>query len=153
MLCVLSSGEKKRVSVKIGTPYAEDGAVACPVSLSLYDPLPDIRGEDSVQALSLALSLVRQLLGYVNEDGGQVLHLDGDPIDLDVWLGPRRNTWHRPELCREPRRHRRDDAARGGEGGGLLLSFLSIDRKEEDLLHLLHPDHGHRPPSTLRHRS
>jgi len=44
----------------------------------LHDRLRDVHGEDSLQALCLALSLARQLLTSFVEDGGRVVYAGTD---------------------------------------------------------------------------
>jgi hypothetical protein len=59
-------------------PYpCEDGDWACPVSLTpLFDQLSDMRGVDSLQALSEAVKLIHRLLEGFVENGGR-LFIDG----------------------------------------------------------------------------
>ena len=73
--CVSPLGERRQVTVEIGRPYrAPEGEWACPVAVrGLHNRLPDVRGEDSLQALCLAASLVRMLLAGFIEDGGKIL--------------------------------------------------------------------------------
>jgi hypothetical protein len=84
------NGERLTVFVEIGRPYkTSDGPWACPVKIrSLYDNLPDMRGQDSLQSLCLAASLVRSLLAGVIESDGRLLHPNtNDPYDLEVAFG------------------------------------------------------------------
>jgi hypothetical protein len=73
--CLSSDGERQEVAVEIGRPYkAPEGEWACPVKIrGMYDRLPDVRGEDSLQALCLAASLVRSLLTSFVEAGGRLV--------------------------------------------------------------------------------
>jgi hypothetical protein len=67
-----ADGEPDRdVRIEIGRPYqATSGEWACPVSIhGLHPDLPAVRGEDSLQALALALDLVRKLLHQAVERG------------------------------------------------------------------------------------
>lgn len=59
----------------VGPPYrAATGEWRCPVRLSgPYERLPDMAGVDSLQALSMAASLVRSLLEGAVAQGGRVL--------------------------------------------------------------------------------
>src|SRR5437588_10800137 len=85
--CVNSLGEHQQVIVEIGRPYrAPEGEWACPVAMrGLHNRLPDVRGEDSLQALCLAASLVRTLLTGFVEDGGKIFFLNSDSeYDLDA---------------------------------------------------------------------
>jgi hypothetical protein len=86
LTCVRRTGERLNCLVEIAKPYqAETGEWACPLSLGeLYPRLPDVNGEDSLQALCLALSLARLLLTYFVEDGGRILIAGTDsefPVD------------------------------------------------------------------------
>lgn len=78
--CVNSVGERYQVMVEIGRPYrAPEGEWACPVAMrGLHNSLPDVRGEDSLQALCLAASLVRMLLTGFVEDGGKIFFPNSD---------------------------------------------------------------------------
>ena len=72
-------GDKTGIGVVIGTPYlGADGIWACPVPTPGLDgEYPDIRGDDALQALCLALSLVRQRLTHFLENGGRLFEGDG----------------------------------------------------------------------------
>ncbi len=82
--CVNSAGERNQVIVEIGLPYrapdrAPEGEWACPVAMhGLHNSLPDVRGEDSLQAICLAASLVRMLLASFVEDGGKIFFPNSD---------------------------------------------------------------------------
>ena len=85
--CVNSLGERHQVTVEIGRPYqAPEGEWACPVGMrGFHNSLPDVRGEDSLQALCLAASLVRMLLTGFVADGGRIFFLNSDSeYDLDA---------------------------------------------------------------------
>ncbi|MFY9607342.1 MAG: hypothetical protein WAU45_01845 [Blastocatellia bacterium] len=75
LTCVRPTGDRIDVVVEIGVPYrAEDGEWACALSLGALElGMPHVKGDDSLQALCLALSLARQLLTYFAEDGGRIL--------------------------------------------------------------------------------
>jgi len=75
LTCIRQTGEQLEVLVEIGQPYrAETGEWACELLLGKLCPnLPHIVGEDSLQALCLAVSLARHLLTYFVEDGGRIL--------------------------------------------------------------------------------
>ena len=75
LTCIRPTGERIDVLVEIHAPYrAQTGEWACALSLGELEPgLPHVRGEDSLQALCLALSLAKQLLTYFIEDGGRIL--------------------------------------------------------------------------------
>lgn len=63
------------IEVEIGTPYRRPtGEWACPVSLAgLYERLADAVGEDSFQALCMAISLAQHLLQDFRDEGGALL--------------------------------------------------------------------------------
>jgi hypothetical protein len=69
--------------VAIGQPYPRpDGSWACPVELSgLHDRLHDMIGEDSLQALCLAMRLCGKLLTAFVESGGHLRNEGDDPED------------------------------------------------------------------------
>lgn len=83
---VRPDGSQSPVTAKVGHPYLVAGTEwACPCALDGIDgAYPDIRGEGSLQALSLALGLLRQRLVHVLSDGGHLLdRLDGQPFDRE----------------------------------------------------------------------
>jgi hypothetical protein len=73
------SGERKSITIRIGKPYAVgDSEWACPVALDgLYKDLHDQHGIDSLQSLNLAIGLARQLLSYLEEEGGRFFLEEG----------------------------------------------------------------------------
>ena len=78
-------GSERLVRLRLGRPYADGGPPwACPVELAGFERrYPDIVGEDSLQALSLALTLAwRRLQDFVDK-GGTVLDKDGNVYSLD----------------------------------------------------------------------
>jgi hypothetical protein len=81
-----ADGDHFAISLEIGTPYRrESGEWACPVALhGLMDKLSDICGEDSFQALCLAIGLAQSLLqGF--RDGGGTLRVEGDDFPLEAY--------------------------------------------------------------------
>jgi len=72
---VSPEGEVFVIELEVGTPYhCETGEWACPISLrGLYDRLRDMRGEDSFQALCMAVSLAQDLLQDFRGKGGRLL--------------------------------------------------------------------------------
>src|SRR5258705_9849211 len=88
--CFSPDGERREVIVEIGQPYqAPEGEWACPVKIrGLYDSLCDIHGQDSLQALCLAASLVRSLLTGFVEGGGRIMFPNTDyAYDLNATFG------------------------------------------------------------------
>lgn len=89
-------GRRVRVTVALGRPYqdAHLGAWRCPVRLDgMFSRLADIAGEDSLQALLLALRLVHQQLAHAEAQGAKLLSPGGRPedpgcrFDLDSYFG------------------------------------------------------------------
>ena len=68
-------GEAFVIKLEVGTPYQCDtGEWACPIALGgLDDRLSEIHGENSFQALCLAIRLVQDLLQGFRERGGKLL--------------------------------------------------------------------------------
>ena len=78
------AGTKRRVTVRVGKPYRISAHEwACPVELRGHEPrYADLRGVDSVQALCMAISLVRSRLEDFIDKGGKILHVeDGSEWD------------------------------------------------------------------------
>jgi Domain of unknown function (DUF6968) len=78
LIILTATGEELQAEASVGLPYrSATGEWRCPVRLDdLHETLPDIAGEDSLQALCLAASLLRSLLEDVIEKGGRVLCAD-----------------------------------------------------------------------------
>lgn len=76
-----NNGRGFEMRLMIGRPYESDptyGVWACPVALKgLHGSLSDIYGDDSWQALMLARDLLKRLLTYFVEDGGQLFSEEG----------------------------------------------------------------------------
>lgn len=72
------NGQKRRVRARVGKPYRESArGWACPVEIrGLERRYPDMRGDDSLQALCLATSLLRARFEAFIEDGGRILDVD-----------------------------------------------------------------------------
>jgi hypothetical protein len=74
---VLEFANKKQtpVTVRVGKPYRTSAkGWACPVAMQgLLKSMADVEGQDALQALCLALSVVRQVLEHFVNDGGRVL--------------------------------------------------------------------------------
>jgi hypothetical protein len=82
-------GTNRNVRLRVGKPYqASDVHWACPVEISGFERrYPDIAGEDSLQALCLAICLIRTRLVDFFEKGGKILDVnDGREWDQrSVW--------------------------------------------------------------------
>jgi hypothetical protein len=76
-------GPPRPITVDIGRPYAlGESEAACPVAIAgLLDRLHDVHGEDTLQALALAVQLVRRLLGDFVAKGGRLTHPDGTDFE------------------------------------------------------------------------
>lgn len=75
--------------VRIGQPYPELNGErwACPVSIEdLECPLPDIRGVDSLQALTLAIAAAKSLLQQHSQKGVEFYWPDGQLADVQKIL-------------------------------------------------------------------
>src|ERR1700756_2633514 len=81
--------ERVELRVEVGTPWQEEPHVwACPVSVTpLYKKLQEARGDSSLQALCLAVSLARSLLEGFVEDGGHLTYPSGGAVDLKATFG------------------------------------------------------------------
>jgi len=80
-----ADGSERPVRVRVGRPYLDRAGVwACPAELSGFEQrYPDMRGDDSLQALVLALSLLWRRLQDFVEKGGTVLDREGHAFTLD----------------------------------------------------------------------
>jgi hypothetical protein len=79
-LTLTRGGTRTLISARIGRPYHDGDCFRCPAGIEGLEPqYPDIAGESSLQALCLALRLVRDrledqlhkgaVLSYPGEDG------------------------------------------------------------------------------------
>jgi hypothetical protein len=69
----------------IGQPYEQGAAWACPAALIGVDErYPDIVGESSMQALQLAIRLIRQRLGHLLDAGEVLVYLDDRDSRWDI---------------------------------------------------------------------
>ena len=82
------NGSRFEIVLAIGKPYrCSPEEWACPVELrGLHDSLRDIHGGDALQALCLALRLAFRLLAAFRDEGGKILHRDGDDVPLETYL-------------------------------------------------------------------
>ena len=79
-----ANSEEFPVSVSVGAPYRRpNGSWGCPLELTgLHGRLADVVGEDSFQALCLAIVLAGNLLRAFVDGGGRLRSLGDDPEDL-----------------------------------------------------------------------
>lgn len=88
---VRATGEKFVLELAIGAPFISERHQTWACSLTLHPIFAgpqEVAGEDSVQALSLALRAARSLLEDFTEKGGKLL-LDGEAFPIEAWLGPK----------------------------------------------------------------
>jgi hypothetical protein len=88
--CRDTNGKRFPVRIEIGAPYqAPGGEWACAVSMDGWrQKLHPICGEDSFQALCLALTYVQKMLQHFVEDGGQIFHPGSkQEVDLEAIFG------------------------------------------------------------------
>jgi len=87
---ISAEGKTFVIELEVGTPYKrETGEWACPLALKgLYDHLPEICGDDSFQALCLAIRLALEMLADFRDEGGKLL-VDSDDFPLEAYaFGP-----------------------------------------------------------------
>ena len=85
LVLIKPGGKESIVTIRIGRPYkVDDSQWSCPVEMEgFHKKLRDQSGNDSFQSLMLAQKLIRDLLKYHIEDGGQVLSVENrSPIDI-----------------------------------------------------------------------
>jgi hypothetical protein len=82
-------GRRFTIDIEVGAPYPDPKQKRpwwCPVTMrGLHDRLPDIGGEDSFQALCLALSFIRRRLVHARADGVRLL-IDENGSEADLRL-------------------------------------------------------------------
>lgn len=71
---VTKTGDGFEIHLAVGQPYQiHPGNWACPVALDgLHEQLPDLHGENSWQALMLAIRLAKLFLVFFLQDGGKL---------------------------------------------------------------------------------
>ena len=85
LLWVRKDGAEVLITAKIGRPYRVDEDVwACPIELIGVDgKYPDMQGAGSMQALGIALRLIKTRLGHLLEDGEKLYYLDEQKSNFD----------------------------------------------------------------------
>jgi hypothetical protein len=82
-----TSGERFQIKIEIGRPYKFDAGSptewACPFKAEPFLVSKDAHGEGSLQALCLALYLVRYALANFIEEGGKLSFEDGQRFQLE----------------------------------------------------------------------
>jgi hypothetical protein len=90
---VRPDAQRVTLTVKIGRPYEEKDAWACPIAIEpLHGKLADIRGTDSFHAVWLACALALKLLENLKAEGWRFEHEDGSEFPLEDYkagLAPR----------------------------------------------------------------
>lgn len=83
ILWLKPDGTETTIEAKIGEPYQIDArSWACPAALEGVDGrFPDVVSINSLQAMTLALSLIATRLGHLLEDGAQLVY----PEDRSPW--------------------------------------------------------------------
>lgn len=82
---VTPDGKKKRLTIVLGKPYRKKGHGACPVAIKgLYERVSDICGEDTWQALILAIKFVRLTLFLWQQKGYKFTCPDGRKFNPEV---------------------------------------------------------------------
>lgn len=86
LLWVRKDGSEVSVVAQIGMPYqVDEHSWACPVELwGVESQYPDMRGVSSMQALNLAISLLRTRLGHLLEDDEALYYPDDKEVKLDA---------------------------------------------------------------------
>lgn len=88
-VCRTGAGERFTLSITVRAPFCQEGGPwACPVRLHGLDEKERcIYGEDSLQALGLALGFVRAELQTFAESGGGLLDADsGEEITVEEYI-------------------------------------------------------------------
>ena len=88
IVCVFEKTMESKVLIQVHQPTLQDGLWYTYVEMGglLKQPV-EVRGVDSLQALSLALELIKNVLKQVKEEGGKVFWADKSAeIDLDAEL-------------------------------------------------------------------
>ena len=77
------------ITLELGKPYlwkTSPDTWACPIALKgLYDRLADMRGEDALQALCLALRLAFELLDDFRQKGGKLTYETGEDVPIEAY--------------------------------------------------------------------
>ena len=85
-LWVRKDGGEVFVVAKIGMPYqVDEHSWACPAELcGVESQYPDMHGASSMQALSLAIRIIRTRLGHLLEDDETLYYPDDKETKLDA---------------------------------------------------------------------
>ena len=80
LILAASDGTRTPITIRVGCPYQVDALEwACPVEAHGLEPrFPDMHGTTSLQALCLAVAVVRERIRDVRTKGGKFLDPDED---------------------------------------------------------------------------
>lgn len=80
-------GHVAQGAIKVARPQPSEGYWTCTVTLSGFpSEFGPIAGEDSLQALAMALTMLRRELELFMERGGQLHDVEGGDWDMSVYL-------------------------------------------------------------------
>jgi|TARA_R110002051_G_scaffold111645_1_gene184244 hypothetical protein len=86
---IRADGEAFDLHISVGAPFASERFDGWECSLTLrplFEAPLDVAGEDSLQALALALRTARDLLEDFTDKGGRLL-IDGEVFPINAWFG------------------------------------------------------------------
>lgn len=89
LVSVSQDGGKTKISIEIEAPFESQGHFTCQINfIGLFDRRHQIHGDDSMQALCLAIRFANSLLENVVQEGGKFLYPDdGSEVDNEFLLG------------------------------------------------------------------
>ncbi len=89
LVATLPGGDRRAVRVRIGVPVHEPtGEWSCAAGLDgLHEELSDMRGEDALQAICLALGFCASLLRSHVAAGGRLHYPGGEEFPLEAYFG------------------------------------------------------------------
>jgi hypothetical protein len=92
---VTADGRRIPITVEVGLPRqnTDAGEWSCPIQLAgIDDQVRPAYGDDSLQALCIALRHIRSQLETVIELGGRLIDAEnGEDFPLEAYFGPTRN--------------------------------------------------------------
>lgn len=86
LLWIHKDGKEVLLTAKVGRPYkVDDNTWACPAELCGFEnQYPDMHGLGSMQALSLAMGLIKTRLGHLLEDGESLYYPEDKESLFDI---------------------------------------------------------------------
>ena len=107
IVCVTDKGDRHPMIVEVGRPYPVAEDFACHVAIrGLHDHIAPIMGSDQMQALTLALSIVKANLEVLEKKGYKIVFPDDSEEDTsvtEIWfsgLGTTEDPNKEPEATR-----------------------------------------------------